>query len=83
MGAKADMLSEARISAIVVSLLTGAGLTLVLSEALRSLAFALTFTVPITLVMAAVLALLASDNIKQSGSGRSRKTPTSGPTEGN
>ncbi len=77
------MLSEAKISALLVSVLTGVGLTLVLAEALRSLAFALTFTVPITLVMAAVLALFASDNIRKSGSARSQKSPTPGSTEGN
>ncbi len=71
-------MSEARISAILVSFLTGIGLTLVLAEALRSLAFALTFTVPITLAMAAVLALLASDNIRKGGSGRQQKNPTEG-----
>lgn len=58
---------EARISALVVSALTGAGLTLFLNQALRDLTFALSISVPVTLVMGAVLFLLASDNIKKGG----------------
>jgi hypothetical protein len=60
-------IGEAKLSALVVSLLTGVGLTLFLSQALRSLSFALTISVPITLVMGAVLFLFASDNIKKGG----------------
>lgn len=59
------MISEARVSAIVVSVLTGVGLTFVLATAFRSVVTALTVAVPVTLVMAAVMALIASDDIKK------------------
>lgn len=59
------MISEARISAVAVSLLTGIGLTLMLNTALRDLGSALAISVPITLVMGVVVALLASDDIKK------------------
>lgn len=60
-------ISEAKLSALLISALTGAGLTLMLSQALRDLGFALTITIPITLVMGAVLFVFASDNIKKGG----------------
>lgn len=60
-------IGEAKLSALVVSGLTGVGLTLLLSQALRDLGFALTISVPITLVMGAVMFLFASDNIKKGG----------------
>lgn len=60
-------IGEARISAVAVSLLTGVGLTLMLNTALRDLGFALSVAVPVTLVMAGVLFLIASDNIKTGG----------------
>ena len=60
-------ISEAKLSALVISVLTGAGLTLLLNQALRDLGFALTISVPITLVMGAVLFVFASDNIKTGG----------------
>jgi hypothetical protein len=59
------VISEAKISAIAVSLLTGVGLTLVLSQALRDLGGALAISVPITLIMGGVLALFATDSIKK------------------
>ncbi|MDP3736621.1 MAG: hypothetical protein Q8R02_04480 [Hyphomonadaceae bacterium] len=59
------MLSEAGLSAILVSVLTGIGLTFVLTTAFRSVVTALSVTVPITLVMGAVMALTASDDIKK------------------
>ena len=58
-------IGEAKISALVVSALTGVGLTLMLNQALRDLGIALSITVPVTLVMGAVLFLFASDNIKK------------------
>jgi hypothetical protein len=61
------MISEARISAIAVSLLTGIGLTFMLDKALRDLGSALAISAPATLVMAAVLVVFASDNIKKGG----------------
>jgi hypothetical protein len=61
------MFSEARISAAVVSLLTGVGLTLMLNTALRDLGAALAISVPVTLVMGAGLMLFASDNVKKGG----------------
>lgn len=60
-------IGEAKISALVISVLTGAGLTVMLKQALRDLGFALTITIPITLVMGAVLFVFASDNIKKGG----------------
>ena len=60
-------ISEAKLSALVISVLTGAGLTLLLNQALRDLGFALSISIPITLVMGAVLFVFASDNIKTGG----------------
>lgn len=72
-------MSEAKLSAIVISLLTGAGLTLALNAGFRDLGFVLSITVPVTLVMAAVLALFASDNIKKGG----KEPPKTNSSEGN
>jgi hypothetical protein len=60
-------IGEARISAIAVSILTGIGLTFMLNTALRDMGFALSISVPATLVMGAVLFVFASDNIKKGG----------------
>ncbi len=60
-------IGEAKLSALAVSFLTGVGLTIVLNQALRDFGFALTITIPITLVMGAVLFVFASDNIKTGG----------------
>lgn len=60
-------IDEAKLSALIISALTGIGLTLFLNQALRDLSFALTITVPATLVMGAVLFVFASDNIKKGG----------------
>jgi len=65
-------IDEAKLSAIVVSVLTGVGLTLFLNQALRDLGLVLSMTVPVTLVMATVLALFASDKIKK---GRDKPPP--------
>ena len=58
-------IGEARISAIAVSILTGIGLTFMLNSALRDFSFAMSISVPVTLVMGAVLFLAspASDFI--------------------
>lgn len=61
------MFSEARISAVVVSLLTGAGLTFMLNTGFRDFGLALSISAPVALVMAAGLVLFASDNIKKGG----------------
>jgi len=61
-------IGEAKISALAVSALTGAGLTLMLSQALRDLGNALVISVPVTLVMGGVLFLFANDDIKKGGS---------------
>jgi hypothetical protein len=50
-----------------ISALTGIGLTLFLNQALRDLGTVLAITVPVTLVMGAVLFVFASDNIKKDG----------------
>jgi preprotein translocase subunit SecY len=60
-------IDEAKLSALFVSALTGIGLTLFLNQALRDLGTVLMITVPVTLVMGAVLFLFASDNIKKGG----------------
>ena len=60
-------IGEAKLSALVVSALMGVGLTLFLAQALRDVGFALSISVPVTLVMGAVLFLFASDNIKMGG----------------
>jgi preprotein translocase subunit SecY len=60
-------IDEAKLSALVISALTGVGLTLFLNQALRDLGTVLAITVPVTLVMGAVLFLFASDNIKKDG----------------
>ena len=60
-------IDEAKLSALVISALTGIGLTLFLNQALRDLGAVLAITVPVTLVMGAVLFVFASDNIKKDG----------------
>ncbi len=60
-------MDEAKISALVVSALTGVGLTLFLSSALRDLGSALSISVPVALAMGGVLFLFASDTIKKGG----------------
>jgi preprotein translocase subunit SecY len=60
-------IDEAKLSALVISALTGIGLTLFLNHALRDLGTVLAITVPVTLVMGAVLFVFASDNIKKDG----------------
>ncbi len=60
------MIDEAKISALVVSALTGVGLTMFLNSALRDLGSALAISVPASLVMGAVQFIFASDNIKKS-----------------
>ncbi|RYY97974.1 MAG: hypothetical protein EON61_19740 [Alphaproteobacteria bacterium] len=71
-------IGEAKISALAVSALTGAGLTLMLGQAFRDLGFALSISIPITLVMGGVLFLFASDNIKTGGSEPSSDKPSKG-----
>ena len=60
-------IDEAKISALVVSALTGVGLTLFLNQALRDLSLALSISIPVTLVVGAVMFVFASDNIKKGG----------------
>jgi hypothetical protein len=60
-------IGEAKVSALAVSALTGVGLTLMLNSALRDLGYALSISVPVTLMMGAVLFVFASDNIKKDG----------------
>jgi len=52
------------ISALVVSLLTGVILTVLLTQAFRNVWMAMGYTVPATVVMGGVMALLASEKIK-------------------
>ena len=72
-------IGEAKLSALLVSVLTGAGLTLMLNQAIRDLGFVLTITVPVTLVMGAVMFLFANDNVKKGGD----KPPEDKATKGN
>jgi hypothetical protein len=60
-------IGEAKISALLVAGLTGVALTLTLNEALRSLATALSISVPIALVLGVGMFLMASDEIKKKG----------------
>ncbi len=75
-------IGEARISAIAVSILTGIGLTFMLSSALRDISLALSISVPVTLVMGAVLFLFASDDIKKGGEKPPVKQAPEGANEG-
>jgi len=72
-------IDEAKLSALVISALTGIGLTLFLNQALRDLGTVLAITVPVTLVMGAVLFVFASDNIKTDGD----KPPSDKTSKGN
>jgi len=72
-------IGEAKISALVVSALTGVGLTLFMNQALRDLSLALSISIPVTLVMGAVLFVFASDNIKTDGD----KPPSDETSKGN
>jgi hypothetical protein len=71
-------IDEAKLSALGVSLLAGVGLTLFLSQATKDLGFALSITVPVTLIMGGVMFLFASDNIKKGG----EKPPADKATKG-
>ena len=71
-------IGEAKINALAVSALTGVGLTLMLGQALRDVGYALTISVPVTLVMGGVLFLFANDNIKTGGSEPSSDKPSKG-----
>jgi len=66
------VIDEAKISALIVSALTGVGLTLFLNSALRDLGSALAISVPAALVMGVILFLGASDTIKK----RDAKAPS-------
>lgn len=72
------MISEAKLSAIIVSLLTGVGITMFLNNAMRDLGSALAISVPVTLVMGGVLTLFASDNIKKGGDKPSKNKANKG-----
>jgi len=72
------MIDEAKLSAILVSALTGVGLTLMLSAVFRSLTAALSISVPVALVMGAVLALFATDDIRKGGDKPPKKQVTKG-----
>lgn len=71
------MIDEAKISALIVSALTGVGLTLFLNSALRDLGSALAISIPAALVMAVILVLGASDTIKKRDGKPSRETDLS------
>ncbi len=57
-------MGEAKISALVVSTVTGVALTMMLAQALRDLGAALAISAPIALVMGAVLFVFANDTVK-------------------
>ncbi len=71
-------ISEAKLSALAVSALTGVGLTMFLNTALRDLGSALAISVPVTLVMGGVMTLFASDNIKKGGEKPSKNKANKG-----
>ena len=64
-------MSEARLSALVVAGLTGVGLTMIFSQSFRDIQMGLMIGVPVAVVMGAVLALFASDDVKK----KSGKSP--------
>lgn len=71
------MIPEAKISALAVSALAGVGLTIALSNVYRDIGLALATSVPVALVMGAVLFLFASDDVKSRGD----KTPKDNPSK--
>ncbi|HVY87596.1 MAG TPA: hypothetical protein VG942_01915 [Hyphomonadaceae bacterium] len=61
------MISEAKLSAILVAALTGVGLTVMLTNVFRDLGTALSISLPAALIMGVVMALFATDNINKGG----------------
>ena len=72
------MISEAKLSAIIVALLTGVGITMTLTTAYRDLGSALAIAVPVALVMGAVLVIFATDEIKKGGDKQPQKDKKQG-----
>jgi hypothetical protein len=66
-------IGEAKISALLVAGLAGAGLTLMFAAALRSFTTALSISVPITLVLGIAMFLTASDEVKDKGRDKPKK----------
>ncbi len=66
-------IGEAKISALLISGLAGAGLTLMFAEALRSLTTALSISVPVTLVLGLAMFLTASDEVEKTGGDKPEK----------
>ena len=71
-------MSEARLSAILVAALTGVGLTVMLVNVFRDIGMALMISVPAALIMGTVMALFASDHIKQGGDKPSKEEANEG-----
>jgi hypothetical protein len=71
-------IGEAKVSALLVAALAGVGLTLMFSEALRSLTTALSISVPTTLVLGLVMFLTASDEVKKTGGDKPENQMTKG-----
>jgi hypothetical protein len=69
-----EVISEAKLSALFVSLCTGVALTIMLNAGFRDLGFALSISGPATLVMAAILVFFATDKIKDGDKPSSNKT---------
>jgi hypothetical protein len=63
-------MSEARLSALVVAGLTGVGLAMIFSQAFRDIQMGLMIGAPVAVVMGAVLALFASDDVKKKSGGK-------------
>lgn len=57
-------MSEGRLSALLVSGLTGLGLVMIMGQAFRDYLMGLAVGVPVAVVMGVVLALFASDGLK-------------------
>jgi hypothetical protein len=62
------MISEAKLSALIVALLAGAGLLMVFGR-LLGFWYAMAIIVPVIAVMATVMLLFASDIVKKGGDG--------------
>ena len=67
-------MSEAKLSAVFVSLCTGAALTIMLNAGFRDLGSALSISAPATLVMGAILAFFVTDKIKDGDKPPSNKS---------
>jgi predicted histidine transporter YuiF (NhaC family) len=72
------MISEAKLSALLVAALVGVGLTMTFGAAFRDVGAALAIAVPVALILGLVMALFATDEIRKGGDKPPQKEPTKG-----